>query len=226
MRKIVNLLFMPAVISVAAPAYASEDEQAWIGGTATVKLGDKWRLSQEIISRFSNDRDGLYEVEMNSLIGYKVADKITVWVGYTHDPNYEGGHFSVMEHRGRQQITMDNIVRIGPGQLSARLRLEERWREGVDGTAYRVRPYVKYVLPFRSGGKAALVLSHESFIDLNKTNFQRVQGEERMRNMVAVTTPVTKNVNFEVGYIHQHGFRPGVDDSNDNVLSVSLASSF
>lgn len=226
MRSIVTGLCTPAALLAAAPACASEDEQLWVGSTVTVKLDDKWRFSQDVIGRFSNDRDGLYEIESNSLIGYKVADKVTVWVGYTHNPNYNAGHFTVMEHRGRQQITLDNIVKIGPGQLSARLRVEERWREGIGGTAYRLRPYVKYVLPFREGGKTALVLSHESFIDLNRTNFQRVQGEERMRNMVAVTTPVAKNLNLEVGYLHQHGFRPDADDSNDNVASVSLGFNF
>lgn len=226
MRSIIHGLCTLAVVFIAAPACASEDEQVWLGSTATVKLGDKWRFSQEVIGRFSDDRDGLYEVESNSLIGYRVADKVTVWVGYTHDPNYEAGHFSVMEHRGRQQVTFDNIVKIGPGQLSARLRVEERWREGIGGIAYRLRPYVKYVLPFRKDSKTALVLSHESFIDLNETNFQRVQGEERMRNMIAVTTPLAKNVNLEVGYLHQHGFRPDADDSNDNVASVSLGFNF
>lgn len=226
MRSSLKWIFTAAAFLAATPALASDDEQLWIASSATEKLGDNWRLSQEVISRFSNQRDGLYEVEMNALIGYKVADKVTVWVGYTHDPNYDAGNFSVMEHRGRQQVTLDNIVRIGPGQLSARLRVEERWREGIGGTAYRVRPYVRYVLPFRKGSRTALVLSHESFIDLNRTNFQRVQGEERMRNLVAVTTPLAKNVNLEVGYLHQHGFRPGAADSNDHAASVSLGFSF
>lgn len=226
MRSIYKLLPVLAAVLVPAVAHATEDEQLWTTASATVKLSDKWRFSQEVVARFSNDRDGLYEVEMNSLIGYKVADKVTVWAGYTHDPNYNAGHFSVMEHRGRQQVTFDNIVKIGPGKLSARLRLEERWREGIDGTAWRLRPYVKYVVPFHEGGKTALVLSHESFIDLNTTNFQRVQGEERMRNLIAITTPIAKNVNAEIGYLHQHGFRPGADDSNDNVASFSLGFNF
>lgn len=226
LRTIVNFLWVPLALVIAVPASASEDEQFWVGSTATVKLSDRWRLSQEVIARFSNDRDGLYEVEMNTLVGYKIADKVTLWAGYTHNPNYNAGDFSVMEHRGRQQLTMDNIVKIGPGQLSARLRLEERWRDGVGGTAYRVRPYVKYVLPFHSGGKTALVLSHESFIDLNRTNFQRVQGEERMRNLIAVTTPLATNVSLEIAYLHQHGFRPDSDDSNDHAASVSLGFSF
>lgn len=226
MRPILKLLSALAALTLPAVAHATEDEQLWTTASATVKLSDKWRFSQEVVARFSNDRDGLYEVEMNSLIGYKLNKKVTVWAGYTHDPNYAAGDFTVMEHRGRQQVTFDNIVKIGPGQLSARLRLEERWREGIDGTAWRVRPYIKYVLPFQEGGKTALVLSHESFIDLNATNFQRVQGEERMRNLIAITTPVAKNVNAEIGYLHQHGFRPGADDSNDNVASFSLGFNF
>lgn len=215
-----------AAIALPSTARASEDEQLWTTASATVKLSEHWRLSQEVVARFSDDRKGLYEIESNTLVGYKLSKAVTIWAGYTHDPQYAGGDFTVMEHRGRQQVTFDNIAKIGPVSISARMRMEERWRDGVDGTAWRLRPYVKLVMPFREGGKTALVLSHESFFDLNKTNFQRVQGEERMRNMIAITTPVAKNVNAEIGYLHQHGFRPDADDSNDNVASFSLGFSF
>ncbi|MES2174173.1 MAG: DUF2490 domain-containing protein [Pseudomonadota bacterium] len=221
-------IFLPLLAALAWPAaaHASEDEQLWTTASATVKLSDHWRLSQEVVARFSDDRKGLYEIESNTLVGYKLSKGVTIWAGYTHDPQYAGGDFTVMEHRGRQQLTFDNIAKVGPVSISARLRMEERWRDGVDGTAWRLRPYVKLVMPFREGGKTALVLSHESFFDLNKTNFQRVQGEERMRNMIAITTPVAKNVNAEIGYLHQHGFRPDADDSNDNVASLALSFNF
>lgn len=215
-----------AVLAWPAAAHASEDEQLWTTASATVKLSEHWRLSQEVVARFSDDRKGLYEIESNTLVGYKLSKGVTIWAGYTHNPQYAGGDFTVMEHRGRQQLTFDNIAKVGPVSISARLRMEERWRDGVDGTAWRLRPYVKLVMPFREGGKTALVLSHESFFDLNKTNFQRVQGEERMRNMIAITTPVAKNVNAEIGYLHQHGFRPDADDSNDNVASLALSFNF
>ncbi|MFN3799368.1 MAG: DUF2490 domain-containing protein, partial [Sphingobium yanoikuyae] len=215
-----------ALMALPATAHASEDEQLWTTTSATVKLSDHWRLQQEIVARFSNDRNGLYEIESNTLIGYKLDKQVTVWAGYTHDPQYDGGDFTVMEHRVREQVTVDNILKLGPVSVSARMRMEQRWREGIDGTAWRLRPYVKLTMPFKEGGKTALILSHESFIDLNKTNFQRVQGEERMRNMIAITTPLAKNVNAEIGYLHQHGFRPDADDSNDNVASLSLSFSF
>ncbi|KEZ17352.1 Hypothetical protein precursor [Sphingobium yanoikuyae] len=224
MRRLSLCLF--ALMALPATAHASEDEQLWTTTSATVKLSDHWRLQQEIVARFSNDRDGLYEVESNTLVGYKLNKQVTVWAGYTHDPQYDGGDFTVMEHRVREQVTVDNILKLGPVSVSARMRMEQRWREGIDGTAWRLRPYVKLTLPFKEGGKTALILSHESFIDLNKTNFQRVQGEERMRNLIAITTPLAKNVNAEIGYLHQHGFRPDADDSNDNVASLSLSFSF
>lgn len=225
MRPIHGFLLLVAT-AFPGVAAASEDEQLWTTASATVKIDDHWRLSQEVVARFSDDRHGLYEIEFNTMIGYRLSKAVTVWAGYTHDPQYAGGDFTVMEHRGRQQVTFDNIARIGPATLSARIRVEERWREGVDGTAWRLRPYVKLVLPFREGGKTALIMSHESFVDLNKTNFQRVQGEERMRNLIAITTPIAKHVNAEIGYLHQHGFRPDADDSNDNVASFTLAFSF
>ncbi|PZU64977.1 MULTISPECIES: DUF2490 domain-containing protein [Sphingobium] len=224
MRRLSLCLF--ALMALPATAHASEDEQLWTTTSATVKLSDHWRVQQEIVARFSNDRDGLYEIESNTLIGYKLDKQVTVWAGYTHDPQYDGGDFTVMEHRVREQVTVDNILKLGPVSVSARMRMEQRWREGIDGTAWRLRPYVKLTMPFKEGGKTALILSHESFIDLNKTNFQRIQGEERMRNMIAITTPLAKNVNAEIGYLHQHGFRPDADDSNDNVASLSLSFSF
>ena len=224
MRRLSLCLFV--LMALPATAHASEDEQLWTTTSATVKLSDHWRVQQEIVARFSNDRDGLYEIESNTLVGYKLDKQVTVWAGYTHDPQYNGGDFTVMEHRVREQVTVDNILKLGPVSVSARMRMEQRWREGIDGTAWRLRPYVKLTMPFKEGGKTALILSHESFIDLNKTNFQRVQGEERMRNLIAITTPLAKNVNAEIGYLHQHGFRPDADDSNDNVASLSLSFSF
>ena len=58
----------------AAPASAAKsDEQVWGQVSATVKLSDRWRLSQEIVSRFSDKRQGLYEIESNTLLGYKIT---------------------------------------------------------------------------------------------------------------------------------------------------------
>src|SRR3546814_5861741 len=76
MRSIHKLLPALALLAAATAAHASEDEQLWTTASATVKLSDRWRFSQEVVARFSDDRDGLYEVEMNSLIGYRIGGKV------------------------------------------------------------------------------------------------------------------------------------------------------
>jgi hypothetical protein len=209
--------------AVPAPALAREDEQLWTAANANVKLGDKWRLQQELITRFSDNRNGLYEVESVTLLGYRLAKNVTLAGGYVHNPQYSGGDFTVMEHRFREQITFDNVLQVGPGKLSARMRVEQRWREHIDGTGWRLRPYVKYSMPLGKGSKTSLTLSNETFINLNRTPFQGQNGLDRMRNLIAINTPLTKTISAEVGYLNQHGFVRHGEDTSDNVLSLSLS---
>ncbi len=210
-------------ISWSGAASARDDEQLWTTAGVTVKLGDAWRLQQELTGRFSDNRNGLYELEAVTLLGLRVAKDVTIGVGYVHNPQYSGGDFTVMEHRAREQVAFDNVARIGTGKLSARLRMEQRWRDHFDGTGWRMRPYVKYSLPLSKGSKTALVLSSETFINLNTTAFQRQDGLDRMRNLIAISTPLSKSLNAEVGYLNQHGFVRGGEDTSDHVASVSLS---
>jgi hypothetical protein len=210
-------------LALAAPASAADDSQLWTGASATVKLADKWRLSEDVTIRFSDRRNGLYEIESNTLLGYRLNDTVTVWGGYTHDPNYAAGNFTVMEHRTREQVTFDNLAKLGRGRLSGRVRLEQRWREGSDGTGWRVRPYLNYTLPLHPGGRTALVLSSEPFFNLNRTSFQRSDGFDRVRNLIAVMTPITKNITAEIGYLNQYTSVRHGPDTDDHVASVVLS---
>ena len=77
-------------------AHASHDSQVWTTQVVNVKFADKWRLQEEVVERFSDSRHGLYEIESNTLLGYRLNKVTTLWGGYTHDPQYSGGHFSVI----------------------------------------------------------------------------------------------------------------------------------
>jgi hypothetical protein len=207
--------------AIPAPALAASDSQLWTNASVTVKLSDKWRLSQEVTGRFSDNRNGLYEIESNTLLGYRLNKVVTVWAGYTHDPQYSGGDFTVMEHRAREQVTFDGFAMIGKGKLSGRVRTEQRWRDGVDGTGWRVRPYLKYSVPI--AGKTAVNLSTEPFFNLNTNTFQRKSGLDRVRNLITISTPVSKTLTLEGGYMNQHGFVSGGPDTSDNIAYFNLA---
>jgi hypothetical protein len=223
MNRFQGLAFVAALFTPAA-AWATDDGQLWANANATVKLSDRWRVSEEMTIRFSDNRNGLYELESNTLLGYRFNKVVTLWAGYTHNPQYSAGHFTRMEHRAREQVTFDSFAKLGPGKLSGRLRLEQRWREGLDGTGWRLRPYVKYSMPLQ--GKVNLNLSSEPFINLNTTSFQTKKGLDRVRNLVTVSIPVSKKVTGEVGYMNQHLFLSGRPDESDHVAYFGLSMNF
>ena len=221
-----RLFFAAIAFCGASAASATTDFQFWLTTGATVKLSDSWRTSEEVTTRFSDNRNGLYEVEINTLLGYRLSKKVTIWAGYTHDPQYAGGDFTTMEHRAREQITFDNFAKVGPGGISARLRTEQRWRSNADGTGWRVRPFVRYTIPFRRGGHAGVTLTSEPFINLNTTAFQTKSGLDRIRNLIAVTSPLGKHFAGEFGYMNQHIFAARGPDESDNIAWVSLNATF
>jgi len=220
-RNAIALALSVMAWTISTPAAASSDEQIWANGSVTIKLSDRWRLSEEMTGRFSDKRNGLYEFESNTLLGYRLNKIVTLWAGYTHNPQYSDGDFTVLEHRAREQVTFDGFARLGKGKLNGRVRLEQRWRDGIDGTGWRLRPYLKYSLPI--AGKTALNLSSEPFFNLDTTAFQRQSGLDRVRNLVTVSIPLTGKLTGEAGYMNQHGFVRGGPDTSDNIAYFGLA---
>lgn len=225
MRKILTSLAALAAVTTATQAHAStNDTQYWQTLSASVNLGDGFQLSNETVFRTS-DRKGFYEIENNLMAGYAVNKHVGVWLGYTHDPNYSHGDFTVMEHRFRQQVTFDKY-KVGKLSLSGRIRTEQRWREGVSGTGWRVRPYVKAALPIADKGKTQVVMTNEAFINLNTTPFQKTDGWDRTRTFVGVNQALSSKVSIEAGYMLQHGYVRNGPDTNDSVFSIALSGKF
>ena len=210
-----------ALFTAAAPARA-DDTQAWGIATVNVALGGPWRISNDATLRTS-DAKGVYELENSTLLGYKKGP-VTLAIGYVHDPNYSHGTFTAMEHRVRSQVTVDNFAHIGPVKFTGRMRLEARWRDNQAGTGWRLRPYLKASLPLH--GKTMLNLTSETFIDLGRTGFQKVDGLERMRTQLSVSTPLSKRLSLEVGYMNQHGFVRRAPDTTDHIAIVGLTANF
>ena len=213
-------------VTLAAPAAAQDDFQQWLTASARLDLADTIAVQNETVARFSDDRGGLYEIENSTLLGYKFSKKLVVWAGYVHNPQYAAGDFTIMEHRAREQVTVDNFATIGPASLSARLRLEQRWRDGIDGTGWRLRPYVKLGIPLGGTSAPTLNLTTETFINLTTTAFQSTSGLDRARSAIALSFPVSTVVRIEAGYLNQHRFVRNGPDSDDHVLTASLGLAF
>ncbi len=175
--------------------------------------------------RFGDDADGLYEGEFGGNLGYQFSEGLTAYAGYLRVPTYSRRGVTRTEDRFRQQLNI-TLGTLGGGKLNGRLRLEERLVSTGDDLGVRLRPNLVWSRPFKKGRKTALVLSHESFINLNSTDWGQRDGYERMRNFVGVSTPLTKAVAAEIGYLNQYGFRPNARDTQDHAASFSLSYSF
>ena len=67
-----------AACSIPAAVSARSDSQIWTAAAASFKLSDRWRLSEEVVTRFSDNRNGLYEIESVTLLGYRIAKDVTI----------------------------------------------------------------------------------------------------------------------------------------------------
>ncbi len=223
MRLIVATFATLSALATASPALASEDTQYWQTLSVSMALPSNFKVQDEIVFRTS-DAKGFYELENATMVGYKVNKQVTIWTGYVHNPTYLHGDFKAMERRWRQQVNVDNFAVVGKVKFSGRVRLETRWRDNVAGTGWRLRPYVKASAPFV--GKSTVSVTHESFVNLNTTSFQKTDGYDRMRNAISVSVPLNKKFSMDFGYLNQHGFVRNGPDSSDNVLTLGLSANF
>jgi hypothetical protein len=121
MRRLAGMAL--AGMMIAPGAALASDAQHWEIVTVTANLGHGWRGSFENVTR-SSEAKGFYELEQNLMLGHTLADKgaasrITVWLGYTNDPQYSHGTFTIKEQRFRQQVTFDRLFTLGPAVVSA-----------------------------------------------------------------------------------------------------------
>ncbi|MCM8729626.1 DUF2490 domain-containing protein [Hephaestia sp. GCM10023244] len=222
-----TLLMVAPLLALALPAHAqTTDSQVWTTVEASTRLDDGLKLTLEAVGRFGDDAGGLYEAEFGGWLGFDVGGGVTISTGYVRVPGYAHGALSKMEDRPRQQISFP-LGRIGGGTLSGRVRLEERLRRDGDDIGLRLRPQIKYALPLSAGSKTALVLSHESFIQVNDTDWGQTSGYARMRNAIGIKTPINKQIAVEAGYLNQYDFgMHGARDKMAHVATVSLSLGF
>ncbi|QIG79267.1 DUF2490 domain-containing protein [Stakelama tenebrarum] len=221
MRK-VGALVAGGLCMIAPPAIAQqEDRQFWSTMAAGVRLSDTVSLQGEVVLRFGDA--GLYESEAGGFVTYRLSESVSLSAGYARVTNYTHGQVTRSEDRPRQQIDVDLGTILG-GELNSRLRFEQRFRNS--DTGFRLRPRVKWKLPWRERGGPALVLSHESFVELNDTDGGQNAGYRRMRNFAGVDVPIAGSVRAEIGYLNQYDLRDRARDTMDHILSIGVGAKF
>ena len=197
-----------------------EDEQLWIKLSAETALSDGVDLEFETNQRLGNAEGGIFESQYVAKIGVDIGGGFKLTGGLNRVVAVEDGRVDNTEWRPRQELGFPDLT-LGKGALSGRIRLEQRFRSDGDDVGHRVRPEISYTLPLSD--TVDLELGHESYFNLNTTDFGQRAGHERMRNFVEIGFPLTGKVDAAVGYLNQYRFNRTAPDRMEHALTLGLA---
>lgn len=205
----------------AAPAAAQDqDAQLWTQTGATVTAGE-FELGAHFIARASDAAGGIYQIQFGADVEREIGGDVTAGVGYSYVPSYDQGRLTTREHRIRQQVSAP-LASVAGGKVAGRLRLEQRWRDDGEDLKFRLRPRIAWTRPIGPEGLAVRLL-HESFLNLNDTDWGDEARYDRVRHQVAVRRDLAAGVKAELGYLNQYIFQGERPDEMDHALTFSIS---
>ena len=220
-----SLLTFGAAACLAAPAKAQEsDAQIWTRTTVNLPLSHDLTLGAHLIARAGDAADGFNQLQFGADLDLEAAEGIRVGVGYSYVPSFDQGRLTTREHRIRQQVSI-GLGTLAGGDLAARLRLEQRWRDDGDDLKLRLRPRITWTRPLGPDG-LALRLAHESLYNLNDTDWGEEARYDRMRNSIGLRRRIGPVVTAEAGYLNQYIFAGDRPDEVDHAFNIGLTFDF
>ena len=198
-----------AVTLLAGSATASAADDApgiWLSGTLAGTMGDddsRWLYSAEAHARYFDIGSGINQWLVRPAVGYALGKDVRAWVGYSRYRIRSRTSNVADENRYWQELDW-KAGAIGHGSLSLRGRLEQRDISLSSEIQHVMRLRVKYARTMTSGTAPSLVLSAESFIDLNETDWAGSAGLAQYRLYGGVEWQLGSGSTLEVGYLHQH----------------------
>lgn len=213
---------LPLILATfAAPAAAQDrDTQLWSQTGVTVRAGE-FDLGAHFIARASDAADGIYQIQFGVDAERELSAGITGGVGYSYVPSYDQGSPTTREHRIRQQVSVP-LAKVAGGKVGGRLRLEQRWRDDGEDTKFRLRPRVTWTRPIGPDALEVRLL-HESFLNLNDTDWGDEARYDRMRHQVALRRDIGPGLKAEIGYLNQYIFQGERPDEMDHALTFSIS---
>ncbi len=208
-----------------APAHAQdEDAQLWTSTTANFDLGADTPFSAQVVVRLSDEAEGPSELQFQGDVETEVGEGLQVGAGYSYVPRYDRGHLTSREHRTRQQVSAQLGEVLG-GRLQSRVRLEQRWRDDGEDMMLRLRGRLMWTKPI--GPKELSVrLWHESFVQLNDTDWGGQARYSRARNQLSLRRKLGEVLTGELGYLNQYSISDSGPDELVHALTVALTIDF
>ncbi|MDX1507860.1 MAG: DUF2490 domain-containing protein [Woeseiaceae bacterium] len=232
----VRRLFLGSVsiamcFSVSSPAAATEhDPGVWaIFSTGDTITGDgtatRWQYAFDAQARYFDIGSGINQWLARPAIGYKLTDNVNAWVGYARLRARNAAGQTADENRYWQQVDW-RAGQWRDGQVTMRVRLEQRDVEVGDDVGVVLRFMARYVRPLTGGSNRSLVVGIEPFVDLRDTDWGGDSGLGQNRIYVGLSQPVSDRLTLEYGYMNQYIWRDGRENQVNHLAILNFKVKF
>ncbi len=178
-------------------ARADADLQQWTALIVQKELTQGVKGYLEVQPRVSGDWTLLDRVIVRPAILFPWENGITSGLGYAAIAIMQPS--SSVEQRLWEQLQVE--TKGDWGTLTNRTRLEQRFIEGADETAWRLRHQVKALVPLRADSPWALALSDEVYFHLNSASASIESGFDQNRAFLGLSRKWAPDFRIEGGYL-------------------------
>jgi hypothetical protein len=209
-----------------APLSATENEGGvWITGNYTDSFGaddepGPWRYTLQFQGRKFTLADGTRQAVGRTGIGYQLNDRMTLWGGYAYYHTHVNHVGTAREHRIWQQLSW-TLGKGDWGTFKSRSRLEQRFRNGRDGTGWHLRQQFRGDFPVGDSRRWTLIAGDEIFFYLRDTTWSKA-GYAQNRLFLGAGYKFDNGLRVEAGYMNQFIRLRGLPDLMNHLLIVGF----
>lgn len=204
---------------VAPPARAVEnDPLLWLTAIGSHRLSENVSAGLFLQARFFDDMGRFERVVVNPSLAWSLPHGFAVAGGY--DAHVLRNPRVRLEHRTWQQLALQH--ELGPVSFFHRFRLEQRYLEGEDGAANRLRWWLQGGVPVLATPWQFL-LRNEAFFDLDaKRQGPTESGFGETRFFAGFDRDLPNGFGTEIGYQLQYVDRRRGEDLAAHTLLITV----
>ena len=180
-----------------------------------------WHYWFDAQARYFDPGSGTNQWLVRPGVGYEIREGVKVWAGYARIRSRGRTGLVANENRYWQQIDWRAGQMLG-GQVTLRVRLEQRSIDIGDDLGVVLRFATKYVRPISANGDTRLIVGLEPFIDLRDTDWGGDAGMGQNRTYLGLSRRISNKLTLEVGYMHQYIFRDSGEDRLNHLALLSI----
>lgn len=180
-----------------------------------------WHYWFDAQARYFDPGSGTNQWLVRPGVGYEIHEGVKAWAGYARIRSRGRSGLVANENRYWQQIDWRTGQVLG-GQVTMRVRLEQRSIDTGDDLGIVLRFATKYVRPVSVDGDTSLIVGLEPFVDLRDTDWGGDAGIGQNRTYIGLGKRISNKLTLEVGYMHQYIFRDSGQDRLNHLALLTI----